>query len=148
MPWFKITTPVTQRQTRSASPSPTHCPQGPLTSCPATLNLRPLRLRQEYLHYTQRDHAPEVHGQCQIVVLHGKSLKQRGKRDHTDVSENLRSPSEEWSLPGKAGPTTRGVRVGTAKTLTEKLSVKPNDLRKRADSVTERVNAMLPSPVF
>ena len=38
--------------------------------------------------------------------------------------------------------------MGTAKTLTEKPSVKPNDLRKRADSVTESVNAMLPSPVF
>ena len=38
--------------------------------------------------------------------------------------------------------------MGTAKTLTENPSVKPNDLRKRADSATERVNAMLPSPVF
>ena len=34
------------------------------------------------------------------------------------------------------------------KTLTENPSVRPNDLRKRADSVTERVNAMVPSPVF
>jgi hypothetical protein len=36
----------------------------------------------------------------------------------------------------------------TAKTLTGNSSVNPNNLRKRADNVTERVNAMLPSPVF
>jgi len=38
--------------------------------------------------------------------------------------------------------------MGTAKALTENPSVKPNDLRKRAESVTERANVMLPSPVF
>jgi len=34
------------------------------------------------------------------------------------------------------------------KTLTENSSVRPNNLRKRADNTTEIVNAMLPSPVF
>lgn len=38
--------------------------------------------------------------------------------------------------------------MGSAKTLTENSSVKPNDLRKRADNVTERVKATDPSPVF
>ena len=66
---------------------------------PYNFNLRPLHLRPEYLHYTQRDHTPEVHWQRQVVVLHGKCLEQRGKRDHTGVPENLRTPSEKWSLP-------------------------------------------------
>jgi len=37
----------------------------------------------------------------------------------------------------------RGRRI-----LTGNSSVKPSNLRKRADNVTERVNAILPSPVF
>ena len=97
---IQIPTPATQRQTCNTAPSPVHRPSGTTDVTPATLNLRPPpRFRPKFLHHPQRDHAPQVHRQYQIIVLHRECLQQRGKGDHNDVPENLVSPpSEEWSL--------------------------------------------------
>ena len=147
---FRIPTPVTQHKHATNLPSPIHRPSG--TTDVISCNFKsPSTSSRKFLHYTQRDHAPEVHGQYQVVVLHRECLQQRGKCDHSGVSENLGSPpSEEWSLNERTGNRNPQGIWGRKlrKSLTENSSVRPNNLSKRADNVTERVNAMLPSPVF
>ena len=49
-------------------------------------------------------------------------------------------------VESKRGRQGFGTRLG--KSLTENSSVRPTDLRMRADNVTETANAMVPSPVF
>jgi hypothetical protein len=123
-------------------PSPTHCHSG--TTDVMLCNLKsPSASSLKCLHYTKCDHAPKVHGQDQIVVLDRKCLKQRRKCNNAGVSENLNRCHQK-----SGAPTRTPHAVVVPGSLTVNPSVSPNDLRKSADNITERENAMLPSPVF